>query len=255
MVKLDKIYTRGGDSGKTSLGDGSRIDKHAPRIIAQGDIDEANAAIGLVRLQAGPTALTAILERLQNDMFDLGADISRPGPDADDGNLRIRANQVARLEAEIDEVNADMEPLKSFVLRGGRPGRGISPFRLHDCPARRALGRRTFRGRTRQYPCAGLYQPIVRPLVRARPPGQRQRSRRHPVATGFDGRVIHSSQTLPTRQGIRHSRYCTHVPARDHRWSDPVLPVVVLLLQDHRIACHCVSRCRWRVGLVGSPPA
>ena len=119
MVKLDKIYTRGGDSGKTSLGDGSRIDKHAPRIIAQGDIDEANAAIGLVRLQAGPTALTAILERLQNDMFDLGADISRPGPDADDGNLRIRANQVARLEAEIDEVNADMEPLKSFVLRGG----------------------------------------------------------------------------------------------------------------------------------------
>lgn len=125
MVKLDRIYTRGGDGGRTSLADGSRIDKHAPRIQAQGEVDEANAAVGLARLHAGSAGPAAMLERIQNDLFDLGADISRPGPgpdaDADDRALRIRAGQVARLEAEIDQVNATLAPLASFVLRGGGP--------------------------------------------------------------------------------------------------------------------------------------
>lgn len=118
MVRLDKIYTGGGDAGETSLGDGSRVAKRSLRVAAIGEIDEANAAIGLARLHAdGGT--TAILERIQNDLFDLGADIARPGDDPEDGNLRVRAGQAARLENEIDAANANLEPLKSFVLRGG----------------------------------------------------------------------------------------------------------------------------------------
>ena len=121
MVKLDRIYTGGGDGGETSLSDGTRIAKHSLRVTAIGDIDEANAAIGLARLHAGEGEADAILARIQNDMFDLGADISTPGDGSADegGTLRITAAQVARLEREIDAVAADLEPLKSFVLRGG----------------------------------------------------------------------------------------------------------------------------------------
>ncbi len=121
MVKLDRIYTGGGDRGETSLSDGTRIAKHAARTAAIGDIDEANAAIGLARLHAGGGEADAILARIQNDLFDLGADISTPGDgSADEGKaLRIRAEQVLRLEREIDAVSADLGPLKSFVLRGG----------------------------------------------------------------------------------------------------------------------------------------
>ena len=122
MVKLDKIYTKGGDRGETSLGDGKRVAKFSLRIHAQGDIDETNAAIGLARLHASApefSAADAILARVQNDLFDLGADICRPGTEAADGSLRIRPAQVARLEAEIDAVNGDLQPLRSFVLRGG----------------------------------------------------------------------------------------------------------------------------------------
>ena len=119
MVKLDKIYTKGGDGGQTSLGDGSRVAKYAPRIHAQGDIDETNAAIGLARLHATPAAAGDILARIQNDLFDLGADITWPGSDSEDGNLRIRPAQVTRLETEIDGLNATLAPLRSFVLRGG----------------------------------------------------------------------------------------------------------------------------------------
>ncbi len=118
MVKLDKIYTGGGDTGETSLGDGSRVVKHSLRVAAIGDVDEANAAIGLARLYSGGET-AEILQRAQNDLFDLGADISRPGADPGDGNLRIRSSQAARLENEIDAANADLAPLKSFVLRGG----------------------------------------------------------------------------------------------------------------------------------------
>ena len=121
MVKLDRIYTGGGDGGQTSLSDGSRIAKHAARMAAIGDIDEANAAIGLARLHAGGGEADQVLARIQNDMFDLGADIATPGDgSADEAKvLRISAVQVARLEREIDAVSADLGPLHSFVLRGG----------------------------------------------------------------------------------------------------------------------------------------
>ncbi len=121
MVKLDRIYTRGGDGGQTSLSDGTRVEKYSARMHAQGDTDEANAAIGLALLYLEPGDMFDSLRRVQNDLFDLGADISRPGDDPADGNLRIQASQVVRLEAEIDGANDGLQPLKSFVLRGGSP--------------------------------------------------------------------------------------------------------------------------------------
>jgi cob(I)alamin adenosyltransferase len=118
MVKLDKIYTRGGDAGETSLGDGSRVAKHSLRVVAQGDVDETNAVIGLARCHSsGDTDAT--LARVQNDLFDLGADVTRPGDDPGDGSLRIQPAQVERLEGEIDAANGNLEALRSFVLRGG----------------------------------------------------------------------------------------------------------------------------------------
>ncbi|MBX6322606.1 MAG: cob(I)yrinic acid a,c-diamide adenosyltransferase [Rhodospirillaceae bacterium] len=122
MVKLTRIYTRGGDRGKTSLGDGTRVAKHDPRIAALGAVDEANAAIGLARLHTGGEA-DAMLARIQNDLFDLGADLCRPAPEgeAPGSALRIVQAQVERLENEIDAMNARLSPLNSFVLPGGRP--------------------------------------------------------------------------------------------------------------------------------------
>lgn len=120
MVKLDRIYTRGGDAGETSLGDGSRVKKHAPRIVAQGDVDEAGAAIGLARAALDGGKLEAALARVQNDLFDLGADLTRPGDDGADGALRIGQGHLRWLEGEIDRINAGLAPLRSFVLRGGR---------------------------------------------------------------------------------------------------------------------------------------
>lgn len=121
MVKLTKIYTRGGDSGETSLGDGTRVRKDALRVAAYGTVDEANAAIGIARLHAD-SAEDAILARIQNDLFDLGADLCRPEDGGSAGErLRVSAAQVARLEAEIDLLNTDLAPLESFVLPGGSP--------------------------------------------------------------------------------------------------------------------------------------
>lgn len=123
MVTLSKIYTRGGDKGETSLGDGSRRAKHDLRVEAYGTVDEANAVIGLVRLHvADDPALDALLSRIQNDLFDLGADLCTPeGGKRGEGALRIEASQVAALEGEIDRLNADLAPLKSFILPGGTP--------------------------------------------------------------------------------------------------------------------------------------
>ena len=118
MVKLTKIYTRGGDGGETSLVDGSRLPKSAPRITAYGTVDETNAAIGLVRLHTDGDA-DAMLGRIQNDLFDLGADLATPESEAMAGALRIEQSQVDRLEAEIDQLNESLEPLESFVLPGG----------------------------------------------------------------------------------------------------------------------------------------
>jgi len=122
MVILSRIYTRGGDAGKTSLGDGTRVTKHSLRVEAYGTVDEANAAIGMARLgTVGDT--DAMLARIQNDLFDLGADLCRPvaAGEADGATLRILDAQVTRLEAEIDRMNEHLQPLNSFVLPGGSP--------------------------------------------------------------------------------------------------------------------------------------
>jgi cob(I)alamin adenosyltransferase len=121
MVRLTRIYTRGGDGGETSLGDGARVPKHALRVAAYGTVDEANAAIGIARLHADAAA-DDMLGRIQNDLFDLGADLCTP----EDGRraagaLRIAAAQVERLEREIDAMNAALRPLDSFILPGGTP--------------------------------------------------------------------------------------------------------------------------------------
>jgi cob(I)alamin adenosyltransferase len=121
MVKLTRIYTRGGDKGKTSLGDGTRVAKQSPRVEAFGTVDEANAAIGLARLHVDGDS-DAMLARIQNDLFDLGADLCTPeGGKRGAGALRIVAAQVKRLETEIDAMNAALQPLDSFILPGGTP--------------------------------------------------------------------------------------------------------------------------------------
>ena len=119
MVKLDKIYTRGGDSGVTSLGTGQRVAKYSERPSAYGSVDEANASIGLARLEAsGPR--DKVLARIQNDLFDVGADLCTPeDTKRKSGPLRVSQAQVDRLEAEIDEMNELLQPLSSFVLPGG----------------------------------------------------------------------------------------------------------------------------------------
>jgi cob(I)alamin adenosyltransferase len=122
MVVLNRIYTRTGDAGETALGDGARVAKFSPRVSAYGTVDETNATIGLARLHAAG-AMDAALERIQNDLFDLGADLCRPGMDRDAEApyppLRMVDAQAKRLETEIDAMNARLEPLRSFVLPGG----------------------------------------------------------------------------------------------------------------------------------------
>jgi cob(I)alamin adenosyltransferase len=119
MVRLTRIYTRGGDKGETSLGDGTRVPKHALRVAAYGAVDEANAAIGIARLHTSAEA-DATLGHIQNDLFDLGADLCTPeGGRRSAGALRISAAQVERLEHEIDAMNATLRPLDSFILPGG----------------------------------------------------------------------------------------------------------------------------------------
>lgn len=126
MVVLNKIYTRGGDAGTTALGSGERVAKHSLRIAAYGNVDETNAAIGMARIHLGgkPANVDAMLLRIQNDLFDLGADLTVPDRGEAKGKpaLRITQSQVDRLEAEIDELNEALQPLRSFVLPGGSAG-------------------------------------------------------------------------------------------------------------------------------------
>lgn len=119
MVRLNRIYTRTGDAGTAGLVDGSRVSKASLRMTAIGEVDEANAAIGLALAAVGDGELATRLLRIQNDLFDLGADIATPGEEGGDGALRIIASQVERLEREIDAMNADLALLKSFILPGG----------------------------------------------------------------------------------------------------------------------------------------
>lgn len=144
MVVLNKIYTKTGDAGTTALGNGERRPKNDLRIDAYGTVDETNAAVGMVRLHTGQDEnlanLDAMLGRIQNDLFDLGADLATPDTGEDLGYepLRIVAAQVERVESEIDELNRDLEPLRSFVLPGGAP----SAAALHVC---RTISRRAER--------------------------------------------------------------------------------------------------------------
>jgi cob(I)alamin adenosyltransferase len=123
MVRLTRIYTRGGDAGETSLGDGSRVSKASPRISACGTVDELNSQLGVVRALALPAGWGEWLGRIQNELFDLGADVSVPVEERTGGRertrLRVEPAQVAWIEARCDEVNATLEPLTSFVLPGG----------------------------------------------------------------------------------------------------------------------------------------
>lgn len=125
MVKLNKIYTRTGDDGTTGLGDGQRRSKADLRVDAYGTVDETNAVIGTARLYTGQAhgVIDTMLARIQNDLFDLGADLCVPdrGQKLDYEPLRIVASQTARIEADIDLLNADLQPLRSFILPGGSP--------------------------------------------------------------------------------------------------------------------------------------
>lgn len=140
MVKLNKIYTRTGDDGTTGLGTGARRAKYDLRVAAYGTVDEANACIGMARIHtaSGDAALDAMLARVQNDLFDLGADLAAPdtGEELAYEPLRIVASQVARVEADIDALNAGLDPLRSFVLPGGTPA--AAALHLARTVARRA---------------------------------------------------------------------------------------------------------------------
>jgi cob(I)alamin adenosyltransferase len=134
LVKLNKIYTRKGDGGTAGLVDGSRVSKASLRMTAIGEVDEANAAIGLAIAALSDGDIQLQLLRIQNDLFDLGADVATPGEV--EGALRIVAEQVARLEIEIDDLNASLEPLTSFILPSGSAG--VSALHLARAIVRRA---------------------------------------------------------------------------------------------------------------------
>jgi cob(I)alamin adenosyltransferase len=134
MIALTRIYTRTGDGGSTALGSGRRVSKSDLRIEAYGTVDETNAALGLARLHTAAEDLSSLdhmLARIQNELFDLGADLCLPEEPSEKsrGALRIQAEQVERLEREIDEMNRDLAPLRSFVLPGGHPAAAY----LHLC--------------------------------------------------------------------------------------------------------------------------
>lgn len=156
MVKLNKIYTRTGDAGTTGLVDGSRLPKYAPRMEAVGDVDELNCAIGLAIVAMGPGPHSDQLLRIQNDLFDLGADLATPIPDGDDEPwaLRIVPAQVERLEQEIDAINADLAPLDSFILPGGSQAAAA----VHLA---RAIARRAERSAVRANADVALSQPAL----------------------------------------------------------------------------------------------
>ncbi len=119
-MRIDRVVTRGGDGGETSLADGTRLRKDSARIEAIGAVDETNAALGLLRLHLAGEE-DAMIARIQNDLFDLGADLARPWDETDTTRLRIAPTHCARLEAEIIAMNAELPPLTSFVLPGGTP--------------------------------------------------------------------------------------------------------------------------------------
>jgi len=162
MVRLTKIYTRGGDKGMTSLGDGNRVAKHSLRVDAYGSVDEANSTLGVTRLHSSNNEqIDKILSSIQNDLFDVGADLCVPEQEKYEYEpLRITDPQVDRLEAHIDELNADLEPLNSFILPGG----SALSAHLHVC---RTSVRRAERQVTALAAIENINPAVVRYLNRA----------------------------------------------------------------------------------------
>lgn len=162
MVVLNKIYTRTGDAGDTALGNGARVAKHSQRVTAYGTVDELNATLGLARLHASGD-LAQALARIQNDLFDLGADLCRPemerDAEAEYTPLRIIPAQIDRLEAEIDAMNADLQPLRSFILPGG----SALSAHLHLC---RTVARRAEREAVALATIEGVNESAVKYLNR-----------------------------------------------------------------------------------------
>ncbi len=162
MVVLNKIYTRTGDAGETALGNGTRVAKHSQRVTAYGTVDELNAVIGMARLHA-QGEMEAAFARIQNDLFDLGADLCRPEMERDSEAeytpLRIVPAQVARLEAEIDTMNAKLQPLRSFILPGG----SALAAHLHLC---RTVARRAERETVALTAIEGVNESAVKYLNR-----------------------------------------------------------------------------------------
>ena len=166
MVNLNRIYTRSGDDGSTSLGDGTRLPKHHLRVAAYGTVDETSSAIGLALVHGalGPDDQTAAkLRAIQNDLFDLGADLCRPGmerdAEAEYPPLRVTDAQTTRLESEIDEMNAALSPLRSFILPGG----SALAAHLHIC---RTVARRAERLATELAEAGDVNPAVVRYLNR-----------------------------------------------------------------------------------------
>ena len=175
MVVLNRIYTRTGDDGTTALGSGERRPKYDLRIAAYGTVDETNAAIGIVRLHlAEARELDAMLGLIQNDLFDLGADLAVPQREGKAERLRMLSSQVERLERDIDTLNAQLAPLTSFVLPGGTPAAALSASGAHHMPpggtdhgGTRGQARRA--GQRRRDP---VYEPAVGLPVRRQPRGE-----------------------------------------------------------------------------------
>jgi len=180
MVVLNRIYTRTGDDGTTALGSGERRPKYDLRISAYGTVDETNAAIGVVRLYlADARELDAMLGLIQNDLFDLGADLAVPHREGKAERLRILSSQVERLERDIDSLNARLAPLTSFVLPGGTPAAAYNlPQGGTDDGGTRGQAQRT--GQRCRDP---VYEPAVGLPVRRQPFGERQRRRGRTVGT------------------------------------------------------------------------
>ena len=155
MVRLNKIYTRTGDSGETGLADGSRIAKDHPRSSAIGDVDEANSAIGIALLHLTDADARSMLRAIQNELFDLGADLATPGEDfaPSEMTLRVVQQQIDRLEREVDRMNEDLEPLKSFILPGGEGGSAY--LHLARAIVRRAERKRREAGEAAAVPPSG----------------------------------------------------------------------------------------------------
>ena len=180
--RLSKIYTRTGDAGTTGLGDGSRVGKDAPRIAALGDVDELNAAIGVLLCEALPADVQELLTGVQHDLFDLGGELSVPG-----GSF-LKDSQPGRLEAAIDRYNGELEPLKEFILPGGTRAAALTHHARTIC--RRRSPRRARRGRgsaqrIRVRCRAPVPEPAFRPALRPRPLAQQgRRQRRRTLAEG-----------------------------------------------------------------------